>query len=300
MRKLFFILTSALISSTLSAQDADSVYQALLPQLKEFGEKSRVLPLENERNAAADSFITALEEITKHPEAMNFTFEGVSNLSVLTSPDEKLRMLTFMVPQSGLVYKHYGFMLYADDDEYKHLFLENRSSGSKSDLFTILTPGEWYGGLYYDIIEKEKDDQTIYFLLGYRQVNPNVQQKFIDAVTVTEGLVRFGAKAFQVGKFNDIENEQPPYRLAMSYSTKFGATLQWNEDYDGIVMDHVSPPDASQRGFYMVYGPDFSYDALVWKDEAWYLEENIMFENDVQTAPPDPNVPATLGPEPPR
>jgi hypothetical protein len=61
-------------------------------------------------------------------------------------------------------------------------------------------------------------------------------------------------------------------------------------------MDHMSPPDASQKRFFMVYGPDFSYDALVWRDEEWHLQENITFENDVQTAPPNPDVPTGLPP----
>lgn len=291
---LFLFAFTALLRA--QAQEADSVYHALLPIMIDQGEKSRWMSTIEERNAAADSFLTCLANICEYPEAMDFLFTKVTNMSVLQSPDGKLRLFTFMVPQQNYQYKHLGWMIYKDGDLYKSVQLQDNAFGGRTLLYRALPPSQWYGGLYYDIIEKEKEDQTVYFVLGYRSVSPQVQQKFIDAITISEGVVRFGIKAFRIGEFNDIENPAPPYRLMMSYSSEYGAMMKWDNNYGGILMDHVAPPDIKQKGLYMTYGPDFSYDALIWEDENWFLEENISFENDMQTLPPNPNAPMGLSP----
>ncbi|KAB2806792.1 hypothetical protein [Phaeocystidibacter luteus] len=294
--RLYSTLLLSVLTISLWAQEADSVYNALLPILKEEGQNSRMLPTQEERNEAAQKFIDALDEICSYPEAMNFTFDGVSNMSILQSPDEHLRLFTFMVPQRNLTYAHHGYLIYDGGEEYKHIELIDNAMGGRALTFRLLPPTQWFGGLYYDIIEQEKDDQTVYFLLGYRSESAQLQMKFIDAVTFTDGLVRFGSKSFKVGTFNDFENSMPPYRLMMYYSAEYGAMMQWDSNFKGIIMDHVAPPDAAQKGLYISYGPDFTYDGLRWEDENWHLEEGIQFENEMETLPPDSNVPTDLGP----
>lgn len=297
--KKWYLITAILITGLAHGQlsEADSIYAYHRDILIRTGENSRILPTQEMRNAAADSFLVSLGTILHYPDAMKYEFSGVSNLSIINSEDDQVRLVTYMVPQRGGIYKHFGHLLYLDEnDEYHHVPLKDDAEGNT--LYKPLRPNSWYGGLYYGIIEKEVEDRTVYFLLGYRSVNPAIHQKFVDVLDLSDQRVQFGLPVFHVVTFNDIDNNRAPYRLTMSYGTKYSALMQWNEDYEGIVMDHVVPPDASQKGFYMVYGPDFTYDALVWKDEEWHLEKMITFGNEVETPAPGTNLPTGLSPAP--
>lgn len=274
-----------LISGAIFAQEADSVYRHHLPFLQDYGQRILTEMNLEDRVAAADTFQSVLGIVCNYPEAIDFTFEGVSNMSVIQSPDGQLKLMTFMVPQENLTYHHRGMMLYRDDETFKKVPLFDNTRGGRELQYRLLSPANWYGSLYYDIIEEEVEDQTVYFLLGYRSINAQIQQKLIDAVTVTEGLVRFGSKSFKVEEFNDVRNPNAPYRLMLSYSAKNGAMLRWDDEYEGIIMDHLSPPDASMRGLYMEYGPDFSYDGLRWEDENWILERGIRVQSDIEPQP---------------
>lgn len=298
--KFRILFLSIFISLTSVAQlsEADSTYAYHKDILKTTGLHSRILQTQEERNAAADSFRTSLRAIVQFEDALEYQFADVSNLSLVTSEDKNLRLLTYMVPQRGGTYKHYGYLCYLDEDDEYH-WVELQNDETNNVLYKPVKASSWYGALYYDIIEKKVDRKTVYFLLGYRSVNQMIHQKVIDVLDLSDDRVQFGLDVFHVPTFNDIDNERAPYRLTMSYATKSSALLQWNEDYEGIVMDHVSPPDASQKGFFMVYGPDFTYDALVWKDEEWHLEKMIHFGNDVETPPAGGEVPTSLSPPPP-
>jgi hypothetical protein len=54
-------------------------------------------------------------------------------------------------------------------------------------------------------------------------------------------------------------------------------------------MDHLEPQDASMKRMYQFYGPDFTYDALYWKRDAWEIEEGVKVESDIQAPIVPPN-----------
>jgi hypothetical protein len=55
-----------------------------------------------------------------------------------------------------------------------------------------------------------------------------------------------------------------------------------------FVFDHLAPPDASMKEDWTTYGPDFTYDALFWKDGFWQLEEGIEMKGNTRPTPPRP------------
>jgi hypothetical protein len=43
-----------------------------------------------------------------------------------------------------------------------------------------------------------------------------------------------------------------------------------------IVFDHLSPPKATLKGAEETYGPDFTYDAFIWKKGKWARQKVIL------------------------
>lgn len=273
----------------------DSLYQALIPKLSETGNLTLSLEKESQRDSAAALFLEDLLQLTQVEEALTFDLTPIRNLSVVTSRNEKLRVLTYMIPRAGGIYSHIGLLLYLDEDGLYHA-IQLVDNSMNSD-FKPLRPSQWHGGLYYELIEEKLDRKPVYFVLGYRATHPFIHEKFIDVIDISNQRVQFGLPVFHFDKFNDRVYPQAPYRIRMQFSAKVSAVLRWNEDYEGIVMDHVVPQDVSHKGLYMDYGPDFTYDGLRWEDEKWELESQIQFENNTQTAPAGQNVPTGLSPE---
>lgn len=294
----FTILLSLISTLSFSQTNADSLYQVMKPKLIKNGQLLLALPVEHQRDSAAALFLEDLLTLVKVEEAMEFNYAPIRNLSVQRSDDEKVCILTYLIPRAGGRYTHVGILMYEDEeDEYHSVQLTDNSMNAE---YRPLKPSSWHGGLYYDLIQKKVEGRAVYFLLGYRAVNPNVHEKFVDVLDLSNDRVQFGLPVFYIEEFNDRVFRQAPYRLRMQYSGRITAVLRWSDDYDGIVMDHVSPPDASQKGLYLNYGPDFSYDGLKWKDEMWHLESEINFQNDTQTPPAGQNVPTGLSPARPR
>jgi hypothetical protein len=116
-----------------------------------------------------------------------------------------------------------------------------------------------------------------YTLLGYRPSRATHNQKIIDVLNIEgRNMVRFGDKIFETPKIGDAKYKKPPHRLIFRYSTKATASIRWQEKEKQIMMDHLSVPDISMKEKWELYGPDFSYDALYWKEGKWYLKEEIM------------------------
>ena len=61
----------------------------------------------------------------------------------------------------------------------------------------------------------------------------------------------------------------------LQYSQKSSMTLNFNKQKNMIVFDHLSPVDANYSGHYEYYGPDFSYDALLFVDGKWKYQPDI-------------------------
>jgi hypothetical protein len=61
--------------------------------------------------------------------------------------------------------------------------------------------------------------------------------------------------------------------------------LSYNEKMKMIVFDHLSPSESKYAGQYMYYGPDFSYDGLLFKDKKWFYQAHLDLKRSEATQP---------------
>ena len=57
------------------------------------------------------------------------------------------------------------------------------------------------------------------------------------------------------------------------------ATVRIEPQMNRIVMDHLAPQSPEFAGQKPFYGPTLSYDALVWRKDAWQWEANVAGSN---------------------
>ena len=56
-------------------------------------------------------------------------------------------------------------------------------------------------------------------------------------------------------------------------------TLRYDDKYERILFDHLSPESKNLVGHYSYYVPDLSYDAFELKNGKWYLKEDVIAVN---------------------
>jgi hypothetical protein len=213
---------------------------------------------------------TLLKSVLESPNSFDAPVDSLKRISVLKSPDGKLRLFTWNLLFDDLTHTCYGFIQYqAEKDklliyELKDFYILRDSVERKYS-----SHAEWYGAIYYDIIEKSYKKSTVYTLLGWRGRDALTQQKIVETLEFDRhNLPNFGKKRLRIGRSRDL-------RAVFTYSIKTQMILRFNEKQDIIVLDHLSPSDPKLQGHYEHYGPDYSYDAFEFDKGNWYFVSDI-------------------------
>ncbi|MDX5427879.1 MAG: hypothetical protein LPK46_06385 [Bacteroidota bacterium] len=287
MRRITLFLAT-LIPTLLSAQVKQS-------ELSTIGEKILKGRLDSIRVEANERFTFLLEDHLTESGYWEAPLDSVSNISVLEESGV-FRLLTWLVPRKGGAFDYHGFLVLEGKKGPRLIPLLDATLEIEEPEFAWLKTDRWYGAIYYDFVITRANGEKVYTLLGYRPHLSRPQEKVIDVLDLSSGpdKVRFGSKIFETPVVMDQKYRSRPYRLILRYSPRFSASVQWNEKEDMIIMDHLSPPDASMQRQWMLYGPDFSYDGLYWDDEKWHLKRELVIKSDLRTPAPADSVPQGL------
>ncbi|MFO7790700.1 MAG: hypothetical protein R6V32_09020 [Bacteroidales bacterium] len=211
-----------------------------------------------------------LREIFDEPDAYSYNYDSLEHITILESENGKLRIFTWNLLYDNLTHDFFGFIQYMNDDkEYDYYELKDKSIPDPEESGNYDEPEKWYGAIYYELIEKQHRNNTIYTLLGWKGQDALVQQKVIETLKFNwRDIPEFGGRRFRVVR-------EKMDRFIFRYSIKTQMILRWNEKNDIIVCDHLSPGNPKRKGKYEYYGPDFSYDAFEFKKGKWFYKSNI-------------------------
>ncbi|MBI1838531.1 MAG: hypothetical protein HYR91_14805 [Flavobacteriia bacterium] len=269
--KAILILFAIFSLSKIFAQ-TDSVLpkreQQLLVYLNELRESEKDL----DRNEKNKKFKNYLFETIQLPGAFDYPFSLLKSVGSLKSDDNLLRLFNWNVEQDDHTQKYYCYILRKDKEEIKISELIDNSFALAPRPQEILEGKNWYGALYYKIIPITKNGKHLYTLLGYDANTVSSNIKLIDVLSFTGNNPKLGAPIFKVGKetFN---------RMFYEHSEKAYMSLKYEEEYNRIIFDHLSPESPSMEGFYCYYVPDFSYDAFTFVKDKWILQEEVVGVN---------------------
>ena len=226
-----------------------------------------------DRKAANEKFLLALKQLLADEETFETDLTKVNNALTLTNEAGDVKVITWQMPDSTFSYVRFGLVAVKTRRGVVVTELKDKLKELPEIDFRRFTAEEWPGALYYKMIPIKSKGADQYTLLGYAP-SEELNRKIIDVLEVkSNGMIRFGAKVFQVETFEDKLFRKAPYRLILKYNSEYSASVQWKEKEERIVMDHLSPSDIKLKGVYQMYGPDFTYDALYWEDGWWKLDE---------------------------
>jgi hypothetical protein len=221
-----------------------------------------------------DSIKTYIGSYVESDSVFTHKFTNIRYLGQITSPDSKIKIVTWNLLLTKTKSHYYCYLLKKDAKGKGHKVY------SLSALYTDdpikknidYNQSNWYGALYYDIRPFKYRGNICWILLGIDYGNPLVTRKIIDVLNFSEdGSLLFGMKWFKSG-------DQISSREVFEYSSDGTMSLRFNSR-NSIVFDHLVPINPLQKGDRKFYGSDYSFDAYIFDKELWTLKINVDARN---------------------
>lgn len=215
--------------------------------------------------------IEDVEEVLLLKGSFNYPFENVDKLSILSSPDNKFKIINWVVPKENNTFEYFAYLQFYNKRKKNLSFIKltDISSFVDDEQYKVFANGDWYGSLYSKIIHTRFNKKDYYTILGWDGNNASSTKRIVEALHFKEdGEPIFGAPIFKM-------NDGTHYRMVLEYSKKTSTTLEYKEDDDYIIFDHLEPLEGAQNGMYEFYVPSLSYDGLTFKNGKWRLVEDV-------------------------
>jgi len=264
---LCLIVSCVFITFSQDLQEREIILEQLLSDL-------RSAKTDQAKMLANKKFKTELEHTILMRGSFEYPFNRLKTIGTITSSDTTFRLFNWNVEQDDLTQKYYCYILKVNNkkDDYHLIELTDNSFMLPPRPNEILTPDNWYGALYYQIIPIKRNSKTLYTVLGWDGNNSMSTVKIIDVLSFSNSSVRLGSPIFKVGK--DIHK-----RIFFEFAKKTTMYMSYEPQYERIVFDHLSPEAPSLEGMYSMYLPDLSYDAFVAEKGRWNLVEDVVAIN---------------------
>ncbi|WP_114937251.1 hypothetical protein [Mucilaginibacter endophyticus] len=224
-----------------------------------------------ERKNANYQFIKTLVQALKINNSFLFPFDSLKSISIVNSPDNRFRILSWHVINLDGSYRFYGTVQINTGGALKMFPLEDYSPLQKNPEDSVTDSHKWYGAQYYKIMPVY-GPKPYYVLLGWKGNTVKSTKKVIDVISFNNGVPEFGMAVFNGnGKTRD--------RVVFEYARQVSMLLRYIPEQNLIVFDHLSAPDGRSKDKPETFGPDLSYDGYKLKEGRWTYVEDLDMRN---------------------
>ncbi|MEY5001760.1 MAG: hypothetical protein RLZZ211_1796 [Bacteroidota bacterium] len=265
---LFSLLLLPVVSQAQDLAQKEQVAVQLLTELRASTDDDKTLQLHT-------AFKKAMSELVRSKDFFDYPLQSLK-IADLRSTDESVRLLTWNVELSDLSNTYGGFVLRREEGRDRVLVLELTDAldpySSKPE--SIIDQKNWYGAVYYKIIDFSFQGKTQYLLFGYDGGTTMSNFKILDVLSFSGQNAKFGSPVFK-------DPKGLKKRIVFEYSNMASMSLEFEPKRARIVFDHLSPEAPALEGVASYYFPDMSYDAYVYDydREIWNLESDVIATN---------------------
>ncbi|MGE0076285.1 MAG: hypothetical protein AB7S48_00335 [Bacteroidales bacterium] len=227
------------------------------------------------RDSFNNIFSENFEQTLKQDSSFFYPFDSLKHIGKLASNDNKIRIYTWNIPQSGGLYNYFGYLQIRNDSGKSILYkLRDSRNEVKDQNNERLSTDKWMAALYYQVADISINSQTYYILLGFDFNNLFSSKKIVDVLSFdnNENPV-FGLPIFNV------DNKMLLSRIVFEYSARAVFTLKYMPDQQMLIFDHLSPAKPEYLGDFQFYGPDSSFDGFKLENEKWTYVRDLDLRN---------------------
>ncbi|MBO4739935.1 MAG: hypothetical protein J5606_10315 [Bacteroidales bacterium] len=294
--KIFVLLILPLCSSWAQRKSDFSIMEESIAALHG---SMLVEPSAEIRYQKNEELLRLLEETLTMKNSFNYKFDSLKTISVLTSPDKKVRIFTWYVLDKDNNCDCFGFLQAYSEHQNRYLLypLIDKSKKIPNPAIQPLSHSSWFGAIYSQILETKTSAHTYYTLLGWNGGDQFTQYKVIDVLSLNaRGLPTFGATIFRkyskTKYYRIIFEYAKGARLHMYYGKEYYAKRSEKKNkktnrytYDTIPMDMIIfneliPLDESLAKVPQYYVPESSLNsAFIEKDGFWEFKKGVIGKN---------------------
>jgi hypothetical protein len=242
---------------------------------------------ENERLTSGYHFIKHMNYALRVKGSYNFKFDSLKSISIIYSPDNVFRLITWNLVLNDGRFHYYGIIQYNPDYTKKLKDTSNlrpfyplidRSEKFTNVLDTTVDHNFWWGATYYKIIQVKSKKQTYYTLLGWNGHTAISNKKIIESLYFDQNKPMFGAPIF------DLHYKKPIKRMVFEFSNQASMTLRYAEKKGYLIYESVIPTRPQDHGHPETYLPDGSYDYLIFNKKLgmWIKQEGILRDFNIE------------------
>lgn len=235
----------------------------------------------------SELFQNKFQAILSSKESKLIPLDSIKGITRVASDDEKLRIYTWNVPLSSGLNKYFG-LIQMIRDSLMVIRLESTGDDGTNFLKSKIQATDWYGAIYYKLIQIQVGNNTSYTLLGWDGYTNISNRKIIDILNIdANGKIEFGMPVFKTA--NGLQS-----RIVFEFAENASMLLRY--DYQAIliekrkkvkrefawliIMDRLIPMDPSMKGFYKYYVPaGDTYDGYIFRNGYWSLVEDVDVRN---------------------
>jgi hypothetical protein len=186
-------------------------------------------------------------------------------ISVLSPDDNAFKIYTWEWKQDEDNYKYFGFIQFPDNSFVE---LTGEQSEWRDLAYDERTMDDWISALYYKIMEYESSEGKVYLLFGRNQFNKYDNVKLVETLTIKDKKLVFGHPAF-------VRDGRSLNRLVLRYADDAMVSVNYNEDLNLLMYDHLIPRIGRLEGQGETYLPDGSYEGYALSEGQWKYVEKI-------------------------
>lgn len=258
------------------------------PLFKKYSDSLRYCKLEQNRSIYNDSFVQLLKTEINDENAFQVNLDSVKNtVSVLYSPDQKLKIISWVFVNDKEEYTNHCLVLYRKklNSESQVIWLKNKAQQAKSYLYDDLLSDEWVGALYYQMYQIKKKKKDYYIVLGLDGMSSFMNKKVIDVIWFDkDGELHLGAPMFHESEVDFT----PQYRVVYEFADASTMLLRFETEGKEklITFSNLVPSNQGALGLRQYYIPDGRIDYYkLNKKKKWikYIESNeFIFNKEVE------------------
>ncbi len=287
---LLLMLAMTLPAATAQNRELMALHQQRLAELLI---RTASAPTDNERYLASEQAVGELSAALEEEQSEQWKWQLPKVASVLTSPDGLLRIFTWAVVRDNGEFECFGAIQYYNDreEEYQYSLLNDKSEEIMNREESLLTPANWLGAVYQELIQTSHAGKTYYTLLGWNGVDNLTERKIIEPVILRGGTPQFGAPLFR--RERNLRRVVLEYRndamVSLSYEEQFVEeverervkmkgtnryrTVEKRKQHKEkmIIFDEVEPQVQGMEGLFQYYIPSGLELAYAFVDGKWEL-----------------------------
>ncbi|WP_293306663.1 hypothetical protein [Pedobacter sp. UBA5917] len=269
------LLVLALLSFNLKAQQGSNKLAVFQDTLRKISSKVVDAQSDAQKLEINGKFVKTLVEALKTPNSYAFAFDSLKNISVIKSPDQAFRILSWYVQLENGTYRYYGAIQMNTKSGPLKLYPLIDQTENIADPNMVTNNQKWFGARYYEIVPITSGNRLPYYvLLGWKGNTQLTTKKVIEILSFDKDNITFGAPVFE-GKELKGKN-----RMIFEYAKSNAMTLKTDQKAGLIVFDHLASFDPEIKDKFEYFGSDGTFDGFKVIGGKLKLQEDITLNND--------------------